>query len=116
MTVEVAELEHRLQDDLDAVVACAEQKPLRIAPDKFTITLFTPDKACQSNVHPQVLVNGQAIPFDKSPRISGVRPDTNHTFGQYVLAVAKNCRSKLRIMSSLAGTGWGCQKELMLSV
>ena len=44
MTVEVAEVERRLQDDLDALVAWAEQKLLQIAPDKFTITLLTLDK------------------------------------------------------------------------
>lgn len=113
--VEVAELEAGLQADVDAVVAWASSKMLSIAPDKCTITLFTPDKARQSQVHPQVLIGGQSIPLDKRPRILGVNFDTHFNFGAHATKVAKSCREKLRTLRALAGSGWGCQKEVMLS-
>ena len=87
---------------------------LKVAPEKCSITLFTPDKARQSKTHPQVIVDGVPIPLDKSPRILGVHLDTHFSFNQHAQKVAKNCRSKIRILSSLAGTGWGCQKEILL--
>ena len=65
-------------------------------------------------VHPQVFIDGVAIPLDKTPRVLGVHLDTHFTFGGLAQAIAKGCRSKLRILSSLAGTGWGCQKETLL--
>ena len=71
--VTVAELETGLQSDLDAVVGWAGRKMLGIAPGKCTITLFTPDKARQSNTHPRVYVGGSLIPLDKTPRVLGVR-------------------------------------------
>ena len=88
---------------------------LSIAPDKCTITLFTPDKARQSRVHPQVFIGGISIPLDKNPRILGVHMDTHFNFGSHATKVAKSCREKLRTLCALSGTGWGSQKEVMLS-
>ena len=112
--VDVAELEVGLQSDIDAVVSWASSKMLKIAPEKSSITFFTPDKARQSRTHPLVYISGQAIPLDKNPRILGVHLDTHFSFGQHALKVVKSCRDKLRIMRTLAGSGWGCQKEILL--
>ena len=72
-------------------------------------------KARQSKVHPQVLINGEPIPLDKHPRILGVNFDTHFNFSSHATKVAKSCREKLRTLRALAGTGWGCHKEVMLS-
>ena len=96
------------------MVAWAESKILSIAPGKSSITFFTPDKARQSNTHPQVLIKGTPIPLDKNPRILGVRLDPHFHFNAHAMVVVKSCRNKLRVLNSLAGTGWGCQKELLL--
>ena len=87
---------------------------LSIAPDKCTITYFTPDKARQSKTHPQFLIKGRPISLDKTPRILGVRFDTHFSFNAHVMDIVKTIRSKTRILSSLAGTGWGCDKETLL--
>ena len=63
---------------------------LKVAPEKSTIT-FTPDKAA----HPQVLISGQAIPLDKTPRILGVHFETHFSFGTHALNVVMSCRNKL---------------------
>ena len=110
--VAVAESEVGLQSDIDAAVSWANS--LKIAPEKSSITFFTPDKARQSRVHPQVTISGQAIPLDKSPRILGVNFDTHFSFGTHALKIVKSCREKLRILRCLAGSGWGCQKETLL--
>ena len=89
--VEIGELERNLQSDLDQVVAWAKSKMLNIAPEKSSITLFTPDKARQSKTHPQVLIDGKVIPLDKNPRILGVRLDPPFHFNAYVMDVVKSC-------------------------
>ena len=88
--VEVTDLEAGLQADIDQVVAWAETKMLRIAPDKSSITFFTPDKARQSRTHPQVTIAGTAIPLDKCPRILGVRFDTHFTFSSHAMDVVRS--------------------------
>ena len=98
------------------MVEWAKRKQLSIAPEKSTITFFTPDKARQSRVHPQVFINGVAIPLDKTPKILGVRFDTHYNFSAHVMDVVKKTRSKYGILHGLAGTGWGCQKETLLQV
>ena len=112
--VDVAGIEASLQADLDAVVAWADSKMLNIAPAKCTITFFTPDKARQSRVHPQVLVAGQPIPLDKTLRILGVHFDTHFSFGTHAMNVVRSCREKLWTLRALPGSGWGCQNEVML--
>ena len=114
--VEIADIERGLQSDMDQVVAWAKTKMLSISPEKCSITLFTPDKARQSNTHPQVFIDGKVIPLDKNPKILGVRFDPHFHFNAHATEICKKGRGKLRVMNSLAGTGWGCQKETLLKV
>ena len=87
---------------------------LQIAPEKCSITFFTPDKSRQSKIHPQVSIARSAIPLDKTPRILGVRLDTHYTFSSHAMDVVRFCKNKLRTLRALAGSGWGCQKEVLL--
>ena len=113
--VEVADLERLLQSDVDAVVAWADRKLLSLSPSKSSISFFTPDRARESNVHPQVSIAGQVLPLNKNPKILGVKLDPHFTFGAHVKDVVKSAREKLRILRSLAGSSWGCQKETLLA-
>ena len=45
----------------------------------------------------------------------GVHFDTHFNFSSHSNKVFQSCRGKLRTLRALAGTGWGCQKEVMLS-
>ena len=101
---------------MDQAAAWAELKMLSIAMEKSTITIFTPDKARQSNSHPQVTIKGTPIPLDKNPKVLGVRFDPHFHFNAHAMELVKKCNGKLRILNSLAGTGWGCQKETLLQV
>ena len=40
--------------------------------------------------------------------------DTHFCFHKHVSEIVKSCKKKLGILRALAGTGWGCQKELIL--
>ena len=112
--VKIPDLERLLQADVDAFVDWAVSKKLVIAPTKCTVTLFTPDKARESNTHPRVYIDGRQIPLDKQPKILGVTFDTHFHFHAHAARVAKNCKKKLNILRALSGTSWGSSKEMML--
>ena len=116
--VQVDQLEQRLQSDMDEVLVWADRKRLSIAPSKCHVTLFTPDMARQSNVHPQIsLPDGQGglsiIPLNKKPRLLGVTFDTHFCFGAQALNAVKAAKARLQTLRVLAGTSWGCSKETL---
>ena len=111
--VHVEEIEEGLQQDLDKVCEWAARKKLVIAPSKCTVTFFTPDKARESGVHPQVKIGDQVIPLEKNPKILGVTFDTHLHFYAHARRKAKEGRQKLRVLRSLAGSSWGCSKETL---
>ena len=97
------------------MVNWAPSKMLTIAPSKSTITLFTPDKARESSIHPQVNIGGEPIPLAKTPKILGVRLDTHFSFAPHVKDVVRSAKERLNILRSLSGSTWGCQKETLLT-
>ena len=110
------EIERLLQQDVDAVAEWAERKMLRVEAPKSSITYFTPDRARESNVHPQVSIGGVFLPLLKNPKILGVHFDTHFCFHTHAKEKAKSVNQKLRILRAIAGSGWGCQKETLLRV
>ena len=60
------------------------------------------------------MIAGTPIPLDKSPRILGVRFDTHFSISSHDMDVVRSARDKLRTLRALAGSGWGCQKEVLL--
>jgi hypothetical protein len=64
-----------LCEALGQIESWADSKDLSIAPNKSSITLFTPDPA-HGKFHPQVLYKGDVIPLNKYPKILGITWDT----------------------------------------
>ena len=112
--VNIRDIKAELQQDLEQVVEWAEAKKLVISPSKCSITLFTPDKAREADVHPEVRIGGEIIHLVKHPRILGVTFDPHFHFHRHVHEKVKDCRKKLRILRSLAGSSWGCSKECLV--
>ena len=80
---ELQELEHKLSVDMTAISQWAEQNNFKIPLSKSQVTLFTPDTH-QSRYHPQVHVNGDLIPLEKTPKTLGVTLDTHYSFTHHV--------------------------------
>ena len=110
----VEQLREPLQVLVDAFVEWATSKRLDVAPQKCSVTLFTPDKARESKLCPLITINGNPVPLDKNPKILGVVFDTHYHFHAHAKRVAVNCKSKLNVLRALAGTSWGCSKETLL--
>jgi hypothetical protein len=89
--IQTLSISDTLTDDLFHVSKWADDENLKIAPDKSSITLFTPDRS-QSKCHPQAILNGVPIPLKKNPKILGVTFDTFLNF--YII-------SRISVIASL---------------
>jgi hypothetical protein len=69
-----------LNDDLDRIGAWADSKNLVIAPEKSSVTLFTPDPH-QHKTHPQVLYKGCLLSLVKNPKNLGITSDPSICYG-----------------------------------
>ncbi|MCP4061384.1 MAG: hypothetical protein GY738_29760 [Pseudoalteromonas sp.] len=104
-----------INSHLSSIADWASSNGLSIAPNKSTVTLFTPDRRFQSNLHPQVKINGSTLPLEKTPKILGVTFDTFFTFSSHISTITSKLSSRLKILKCLAGTKWGHQKETLLT-
>ena len=90
-----------------------DSKELVIAPQKSSVTLFTPDTH-QSHYHPQVKIHDSLIPLDRSPKILGINWDTHLNFGAHARTTIERATRALGILKALAGTSWGFPKETLV--
>jgi hypothetical protein len=100
-------------DDLAHVSKWSADKNLTIAPNKSSVTLFTPDRA-QSQCHSQAILGDDPIPLNKNPKILGVTFDTFLNFSYHIKKIATRIASRLQILKALVGTSWGQQKETLV--
>ena len=110
-SADVSEAAGALTSHASEVVEWAAEKDLKISAPKSHVTLFTPDKRYQSNLHPPVIMDGSPLPLAKHPKILGVTFDTHFTFTHHVTSVVERASERLKILKALTGTTWGQQKE-----
>jgi hypothetical protein len=90
-----------------------EDRQLMVSAEKSSVTLFTPHTA-EANVHPQIYVNGSAIPLVKRSKLLGVVHDTMYTFRPHGKYAVDRSRNRLNVLKALAGSSWGQQKETLV--
>ena len=111
--VVVSEAADRLTTAMSELAGWVDSKGLTLAPEKSTVTLFTPDTH-QSQLHPQVKLRGQLLKLDRNPTFLGVTFDTHFSFAQHSRATAAKARAKLALLKATAGSTWGACKETLL--
>ena len=79
ITRDAAHISDILSADFAPIQDWAETNKLTIAPEKSTVTLFTPWTS-QCNSHPSVIMSSSPVPLDKNPKILGVVFDPLFTF------------------------------------
>jgi hypothetical protein len=99
---------------LETVLEYLEERELLISPEKSTVTLFTPDRR-QGNIHPNVLLYGNQIPLEKTPKLLGVIFDTHLTFSKHIKSTIEKVKPRINIMKSLAGSDWGQDQETLVA-
>ena len=92
----------------------ADRKGLKISVPKSHCILFTLDTH-QSHLNPEVRWGEELLPVVRRCKILGVTLDTHHSFTPHIDEVAERARSRLNILRALAGTGWGQDKETLLT-
>ena len=102
-----------LSDSFAPIEDWARVNKMGIAPEKSSVTLFTPWTG-QVNAEPQISINNIPVPTDKRPKILGVTFDPLFTFTPHVTEIAGRASSRLQVLKALTGTSWGQDKETIL--
>ena len=103
-----------LNEHIARILPWCEENGMSLAPDKSSVTLYTPDFH-QSSFHPKVKASSSIIPLEKSPKILGVTLDTHHTFKPHILNTSSKASSRLKILKAVAGSSWGYETETLLN-
>jgi retron-type reverse transcriptase len=108
----------QITEQLNTYLATLSQflndRQLIISPQKSSVTLFTPDNA-QLNCHPQVTINGNLLPLEKTPKILGVTFDPKLTFGIHTINTTTKIHKRNNVLKALSGSSWGQSKETITS-
>ena len=100
---------------LNTLAAYLEERNLIISPEKSTATWFTPASA-EANTEPEISIKGKSVKLDKNPKLLGITFDTMFCFGPHIRNTISKAKKKMNILKSLAGSSWGCDKEVILLI
>ena len=109
----ITQLTTEINKYMNTLAEYLEERNLIISPEKSTVTWFTPATA-EANLHPEVTIKEKQIKLDKTPKLLGVTFDTMFCFGPHIRNTVTKAKKKLNILKSLAGSSWGCEKEIIL--
>ena len=94
--------------------AWLEERSLRLSEPKSSATLFTTWSAQRgSQLH--ITVAGKELPTTREVKVLGVTLDQSLTFASHANNIGNRLGEKNKILKCLAGTGWGCSKEVLLT-
>ena len=110
----MADLINGLNIYLSLVLNSINNKKLTVSRAKSTVSLFTPD-IHEHHIHPQVKIADQVLPLEKKPKVLGVTLDTHLIFTQHCNNIAVKVQQRNNVLKALAGTTWGCDKEILLT-
>ena len=109
----VVEIERKLQQDVDELVEWCEANNLKIEPSKSSVCLYTPWTSNRER-NPEISINGVQLNVESQLKILGIITSRHGSFSPHIDSMIKRSRERLKILSALAGSSWGCQKEVIL--
>jgi len=112
-TIKAAEA--KAQKTVDVVAEWSKGNHLSLNASKSESSLFTTNrKEARDSV--SISIDGTEIPFNPTPKFLGVHLDRELTFVKHVTEIAARAKSKLRMLSALTHTTWGCLKRDLMKV
>ena len=109
----VQEIQEKLQADVEELLQWAAENDLMVEPTKSSLTLFTPWMS-QREINPVVSINGVPLKLEKQVKILGIILSRHGCFTAHVDEIIKICQSRIQILRALAGSTWGCRKEIII--
>ena len=104
------EAKKALQLGLDALERWSKKWKMQINTAKCETTLFSKDPH-EARVEIELKLNGEAVPFNKTPTFLGICFDRTLSFNQHAKQVKQKMEKRLNTLRVLSGTSWGCQRE-----
>jgi hypothetical protein len=109
---DISVLEKILTDHLVHVSDWAEKNRLTIAPEKSSVTLFTPDKH-QSNIRPDVLYEGVPIPLNTCVKFLGLWWNKHFAWSPHADHIYKQINKQAKLLKTTSGQDWGVKEVLL---
>ena len=83
-------------------------------PDKKTCTLFTPDPD-EYTSNQDLKIHKNALPMATHPKVVGLTIDPKLTYNTHIHNISVHAYKPLQFIKALTATGWGKQKETLMS-
>ena len=112
--VDLHDIAANLNSAAGEMASRAEEIGMGLSAPKSTTTLFTP-WTVQFDRLPPIQVNGAPATATRNPKLLGVVFDPSLTFNAHAIALVKKGRGRIRLLSALANTEWGKDKECLLA-
>ena len=98
---------------MEVVAKWARKWKLKLNATKSEVSFFTTSSR-EAQWIPNILVEGETIKYEKTPRFLGVKLDRDLFFGPHAEEVASKMARKQRIIGAVANTDWGWKKEYLV--
>ena len=99
---------------LDVLHAWFAERNLQISAPKSSATIFTTfSNEVKQNL--PIHIKGAKVPTLQDPKILGVTFDPMLSFKHHIKDLKQKVNSRTNIIKALAGSTWGCEKEVLLT-
>jgi hypothetical protein len=102
-----------LTEHLVGISEWSSKNKLAIAPEKSSVTLFSPDMH-QSNIHPDVRYEGVLLPLAKEVKWLGSNLSKHFTPSQ-IKDIKVKTSPRVQLMKAISGQDWGDKETLTLT-
>jgi len=106
------EVENILNVDLAKIHAYFKSWHLTLNPSKSAAIVFHLSNR-KANRKLNLVVDGNSIPTENTPKYLGIKLDRSLTFKQHLEGVKDKLKTRNNIISKLAGTSWGCRANVL---
>ena len=110
----IVEVEARDNQLTTILARWADWKQLAIAPQKSSVTLFT-SGTHQYWLHPQVRIDDEVGPLNRTPKILDITLDIHFTFGPHAHDCIERALRSFNVMKGLAWSSWGFSTKTLLA-
>ena len=99
---------------LDATSAWCKDNYATISPDKTEALLITTHpREVNAKLQPQLLVDGQQVTYNRSPKILGLTIDSQLTFTTQAAQAAAKMKRRCSILRAVAARNWGANTSTL---